>query len=137
MRQHIKKQVIITADNSTYPVEKEGVVVIDVNDDTRTRSVKLNDVHVPGLKKNLVSVPQIIDTGKYVLFGPNDVKILENVKSIHSEVILTSEKNGSLFVMSGGEAYVKKTSQTDSAAIWHAWLDHVSYQMLQQIFSKD
>ncbi|KAL0340336.1 UNVERIFIED_CONTAM: Retrovirus-related Pol polyprotein from transposon TNT 1-94 [Sesamum radiatum] len=38
--------------------------------------------------------------------------------------------------MSVGEAYIKKTSQTDSAATWHARLGHVGYQMLQQISSK-
>ncbi|KAJ0018077.1 hypothetical protein Pint_11130 [Pistacia integerrima] len=35
--------------NSNYPLAKEGVVTIDVANDTRTSSVKLNDVyHVPG-----------------------------------------------------------------------------------------
>ncbi|KAF7843962.1 Retrovirus-related Pol polyprotein from transposon TNT 1-94 [Senna tora] len=38
--------------------------------------------------------------------------------------------------MSVGEAYVKKTSQTDNALIWHARLGHVGYQLLQQISSK-
>ncbi|KAJ0040751.1 hypothetical protein Pint_27243 [Pistacia integerrima] len=121
MRQHHGERVIVTVDNSTYPIAKEGVVTIDVADDTRTSSVKLNDVyHVPGLKKNLVSVSQITDSGKYVLFGPNDVKVLDNVKDISADVILTGEKRASLFVLSAGEAYVKKTSQINSAAIWHA-----------------
>ncbi|KAJ0086611.1 hypothetical protein Patl1_07274 [Pistacia atlantica] len=131
MRQHHGERVIVIADNSTYPVAEEGVVTIDVADDTRTSSVKLNDVyHVPGLKKNLVSVSQITDSGKYVLFGPNDVKVLDNVKDISADVILTREKKASLFVLSAGEAYVKKTSQINSAAIWHARLGHVGYQML-------
>ncbi|KAF7802901.1 Retrovirus-related Pol polyprotein from transposon TNT 1-94 [Senna tora] len=135
MREHHGDRVIITADNSTYPVVKEGVVTIDVAD--TTRGIKLNDVyHVPGLTKNLVSVPQITDSGKYVLFGPNDVKVLDNVNNISADVVLTGRKKGSLFVMSAGEAYVKKTSQTDSVAIWHARLGHVGYQMLQQISSK-
>ncbi|KAF7802900.1 putative RNA-directed DNA polymerase [Senna tora] len=134
MREHHGDRVIITADNSTYPVVKEGVVTIDVAD--TTRGIKLNDVyHVPGLTKNLVSVPQITDSGKYVLFGPNDVKVLDNVNNISADVVLTGRKKGSLFVMSAGEAYVKKTSQTDSVAIWHARLGHVGYQMLQQISS--
>ncbi|KAJ0074912.1 hypothetical protein Patl1_34294 [Pistacia atlantica] len=99
MRQHHGERVIVTANNSTYPVAKEVVVTIDIADDTRTSSVKLNDVyHVPGLKKNLVSVSQIIDFGKYVLFGPNDVKVLDNVKDISADVILTGEKKASLFV---------------------------------------
>lgn len=81
---------------------------IDVNE----ASFQLNDVYrVPGLKKNLVSVSQITDSGKFVLFGPTDVKVLDNVKDIGVDVVLTGEKKGSLFVMSAGEAYVKKTSQ--------------------------
>lgn len=31
---------------------------------------------------------------------------------------------------------MKKTSQTESVAIWHARLSHVDYQMLQKISSK-
>ncbi|KAK8569098.1 hypothetical protein V6N12_007630 [Hibiscus sabdariffa] len=35
-----------------------------------------------------------------------------------------------------GEAYVKKTSQTKSVAIWHARLGHLGYQLLKKISSK-
>ncbi|KAK4381915.1 Retrovirus-related Pol polyprotein from transposon TNT 1-94 [Sesamum angolense] len=111
----------------------EGAVKIDADE----TSVKLDDVyHVPGLKKNLISVSQITNSGKYVLFGPNDVKVLDNVKNVAADVIISGERKGSLFVISVGEAYIKKTSQTDSAATWHARLGHVGYQMLQQISSK-
>ncbi|KAK3002472.1 hypothetical protein RJ639_022112 [Escallonia herrerae] len=135
VHEHHGDRVIVTADNSTHPIAKEGVVKIDVANDTS--SVKLHDVyHVPGLTKNLVSVPQITDSGKYVLFGPKDVKVLDNVKEISADVIFSGEKKGSLFVMSAGEAYVKKTSQIDNAAIWHARLGHVGYQLLQQISFK-
>ena len=70
------------------------------------------------------------------MFGPNDVKILDNVKNISADVVHTGEKKGSLFVMAVGEAYVKKTSQTDSTTIWHARLGHLGYQLLRQICSK-
>ncbi|GJY14422.1 integrase [Tanacetum coccineum] len=73
---------------------------------------------------------------KYVLFGPSDVKILDNVRNLAANVIVTGKKKGSLFVLSADEAYVKKTSQNDSAAIWHARLGHIGYQLLQQISSK-
>ncbi|PHT64859.1 hypothetical protein T459_29284 [Capsicum annuum] len=137
IREHHGDRVIITADNSTYPVAKEGVVRIEVADD-KSKSIKLQDVyHVPCLKKNLVSVPQITNSRKYVLFGPTDVKVLEKVNEISADIIFTGERKVSLFVMSTGEAYVKKTSQTDSAAIWHARLGHVGYQILQQISSRN
>ncbi|KAK3034348.1 hypothetical protein RJ639_032246 [Escallonia herrerae] len=135
VHEHHGDRVIVTADNSTHPVVKEGVVTIDVANDIS--SVKLHDVyHVPGLTKNLVLVPQITDFGKYVLYGPKDVKVLDNVKEISVDVIFSGEKKGSLFVMLAGEAHVKKTSQTDNAAIWHARLGHVDYQLLQQNSSK-
>ncbi|KAF7842361.1 berberine bridge enzyme-like 8 [Senna tora] len=134
MREHCGDRVIVTADNSTHPVVKEGAVTIEVNDQA---SLKLHDVyHVPGLTKNLISVPQITESGKYVLFGPSDVKILDNVNEMSADVLFYGKKKGSLFVMTAGEAYVKKTSQTDNAAIWHARLGHVGYQLLQQISSK-
>ncbi|KAF7828725.1 Retrovirus-related Pol polyprotein from transposon TNT 1-94 [Senna tora] len=134
MREHCGDRVIVTADNSTHPVVKEGAVTIEVNDQA---SLKLHDVyHVPGLTKNLISIPQITESGKYVLFGPSDVKILDNVNEMSADVLFYGKKKGSLFVMTAGEAYVKKTSQTDNAAIWHARLGHVGYQLLQQISSK-
>ncbi|PHT81584.1 hypothetical protein T459_14599 [Capsicum annuum] len=136
MGEHHGDRVTITVDNSTYLVAKEKVMTIEVADN-KSKSIKLQDVyHVPGLKKNLVYVPQITNSGKYELFGPIDVKVLENVKEISANIIFTGERKGSLLFMSTGEAYVKKTSQTDSAVIWHAWLGHVDYQMLQQISSR-
>lgn len=57
LHQHYGNQVITTADNSTYPVVKEGVVEIGLDD---SKLVKLDKVcHVPGLKRNLISVSQI------------------------------------------------------------------------------
>ncbi|KAK4425015.1 hypothetical protein Salat_1695100 [Sesamum alatum] len=50
----------------------------------------------------------------------NEKKVLNNVESVVADVVLSGEKKGSLFVMSVGEAYVKKTSQTDGATTWHA-----------------
>nr|DAD33270.1 TPA_asm: hypothetical protein HUJ06_012121 [Nelumbo nucifera] len=52
--------------------------------------------HVLGLKKNLASVSQIIDSGRKEL----------------------------LYVLSASDAYVEKTCQNASAALWHARLGH-------------
>ncbi|KAB2059408.1 hypothetical protein ES319_A11G300900v1, partial [Gossypium barbadense] len=52
LRQHKQDRVIVTADDSAYPVAKERDVHIGI--DARSL-VKLSDVfHVPGLKRNLV-----------------------------------------------------------------------------------
>ncbi|KAL0433336.1 UNVERIFIED_CONTAM: hypothetical protein Slati_2667900 [Sesamum latifolium] len=96
LHQHNGEGVIVTADNSTYPVAKEGVVEISSNN---MKPVKLNDVfHVPGLKRNLVSVSQITSSGKHVLFGPNDVKILDNLDSIAVDIVFTGERREGLYL---------------------------------------
>ena len=63
---------------------KEGTVKINAGNN----EVQLSDVyHVPGLKKNLIYVLQITSSGKYLLFGPNSVKILNDVRNVVFEDI--------------------------------------------------
>ena len=53
MRHYNGDKVIVTADNTTHPMVKEGTVKIIVGNN----EVQLSDVyHVPSLKKNLISV---------------------------------------------------------------------------------
>ncbi|KAK3042181.1 hypothetical protein RJ639_001301 [Escallonia herrerae] len=136
IHKHNGDRVIITADNSIHPVVNEGTANINAHGSMNSGVVLKDVYHVPGLKKNLVSVSQITDSGKYVLFGPKDVMVLDKLKNVEADILLVGEKKESLFVMSAGEAYVKQTSKNDRAAIWHARLGHVGYQMLQQISSK-
>ena len=64
-----------------------------VGDESTASSILLNDVcHVSGLKKNLISVSQITNSEKYVLLGPNDVKVLDKVKNIEVEVVLAGQR---------------------------------------------
>ncbi|KAJ9554092.1 hypothetical protein OSB04_018137 [Centaurea solstitialis] len=128
-RPHEGKRVILTADNSLHPVMKEGNFNVD-----NSEHVSLKDVYyVPGLKKNLASVSQITENGKYVLFGPDNVQILANLDYIAADVLFTGRKKNSLYVLSASEAYVKRTSKNTSPLVWHARLGHVGYQLLQQI----
>ena len=111
---------------------KEGTVKINAGNN----EVQLSDIyHVLGLKKNVIYVSQITSSGKHLLFGPNSVKILNDVRNIVADIILEGKRKDSLFVLSAGEAYVKRTSQVDSPTLWHARLGHVDYQMLQIIAS--
>ncbi|XP_073158632.1 uncharacterized protein [Henckelia pumila] len=69
VRPHHGKRAIVTADNSLHPVVKEGNFSIQ-KDIPNFGGVFLKYVyHVSGLKKNLASVSQITDAGRYVLFG--------------------------------------------------------------------
>lgn len=98
------------------------------------RSVLLEDVyHVLGLKKNITSVSQLTDHGKYVPFGPNDVKILSNVNHIAANVLFISKRKESLYILSSSYAYVEKTWQNASITFWHNRQGHVGYHLLPKI----
>ncbi|KAK3025135.1 hypothetical protein RJ639_043917 [Escallonia herrerae] len=110
---------------SIETAQKQGTANINAHGSMNSGVVLKDVYHVPGLKKNLVSVSQITDSGKYVLFGPKDVMVLDKLKNVEADILLVGEKKESLFVMSAGEAYVKQTSKNDRAAIWHARLGHI------------
>lgn len=70
---------IVTADNTKHPVKKEGIIIFNgqSNDHITLRSV----FHVRGVKKNLFSVANDVDSGHCVLFGPKDTEFLKNIES--------------------------------------------------------
>lgn len=95
--------------------------------------MSLKDVfHVRGLTKYLMSASQLTENENYVLFDHNDVQVLSNLKTVDAKVAFTGQKESS-YVLTAGEAYVKKTSKNDGALLWHARLGHVGYQLLQTI----
>ncbi|KAA8538375.1 hypothetical protein F0562_028079 [Nyssa sinensis] len=135
-RPYYGKRAIVTADNSLHPVVKERNFNVK-KDISNAGGVSLKDVyHVPGLKKNLASVSQIADSRRYVLFGPDDVKIISNIKHLEADVLFTGKRKDSLYVLSTSDAYVEKTGQNASVTLWHARLGHVGYQLLQKISTK-
>lgn len=121
---------IVTADNTVHPVVNEGVVKVE--DGVTLKSV----YHVPGMTKNLISVSQVADAGNYILFGPHDVKIMRNLRSLDADVVHQGKRVKSLYVLSAGDSYVEKTSKNDNASLWHARLAHVGLDKMKQIFSK-
>jgi hypothetical protein len=66
-------RVVVTADNTQHPVKHIGDAKIAVR--YGDNGILHGVYHVPGMAKNLLSVPQITTTRHYVLFGPKDMKI--------------------------------------------------------------
>ncbi|KAG6504552.1 hypothetical protein ZIOFF_036886 [Zingiber officinale] len=67
-------RMVVTANNSRLPIAHIGKTIITPR--YNSNQVSLQDVyHVPGMKKNLLSVSQLTSSGHYVLFGPEDVKL--------------------------------------------------------------
>jgi hypothetical protein len=63
---------------------------------------------VSGMKKNLFSVVNAFDVGHYVLFGPKDVKFLQNIRIIDADVVHTSKRIKDLFVLVSAVSYIDK-----------------------------
>ena len=102
----------------------------------KSDTVSLHNVyHVPGIKKNLLSVPQLITSRNYVLFGPEDIKVFQDVKIIG---MATKEERRveSVYVLSAESAYVDKTLKNETIDLLHARLGHVSFHKLKLIIEK-
>ncbi|CAE5962242.1 unnamed protein product [Arabidopsis arenosa] len=135
LQRHDGKEAIITADNSIHHVEKEGTVVIKGDDGS---PITLENVyHVPGVKKNLLSVVNAVDSGNYVLFGPRDVKFLKNIQELKADVVHTGARVKDLYVLSASNSYVEKMSTNDNVFIWHARLGHINMTKLKVMVNKD
>lgn len=92
VRLYYGKNVIMTTDNSLHLVVKEGHFNVTKNA-SNVDDVSLKDVyHVLSLKKNIASVFQITNSGRHVLFSPNDVKVISIIKHLKADILLTEKK---------------------------------------------
>jgi transposase InsO family protein len=127
-------RVVVTADNSRLPIAHIGKTIVTPR--YNSNQVPLQDVyHVPGMKKNLLSVAQLTLSGHYVLFGPQDVKVYRDLK-ISETPIMEGQRLESVYVMSAESAYVDKTRKNETTDLWHMRLGHVSYSKLSVMVKK-
>ena len=125
---------MVTANYSRLPIAHIGKTVIKPR--YNTNHVPLQDVyHVPGMKKNLLSVPQLTSLGNYVLFGPRDVKVYRHLKILGTPT-MEGRRLQSVYVMSAETAYVDKTRKNETTDLWHMRLGHVSYHKLNVMMKK-
>ena len=122
-------RVVVTANNSRLPITHIGNTMIVPR--FSPNQVQLQNVlHVPGMKKNLLSVSQLTASGNYVVFGPEDVKVYRSLRPSGTP-IMEGRRLESIYVMSAESAYVDKTRKNETADLWHARLGHVSYHKLK------
>ena len=97
------RRVVLMAENSRLSISYVGNVVISRYGPQQLQLEKV--YHVPGLKKNLLSVPQLTAKKKYVLFGPEGVAIFRKLKVIGTP-IMKGRRRQSVYVLSAESAYV-------------------------------
>lgn len=127
-------QVVVIADDSRHNIAHVGDVVFPTS--SSQKEVTLDNVfHVPGMGKNLFSVPQVTAIGKHVLFGPDSVKVFDEFETA-SVPVLCGRRCESVYVLSAEAAYIEKTKTSQSVDLWHSRLGHVSYSKLELMMSK-
>lgn len=125
---------MVTANNSKLPVAHIGNTL--VSPQYCDNDVSLHNVyHVPVMKKNLLSLAQLTSSGNFVLFGPEDVRVYNDLK-IAEEPLMKGKKLESIYVMSVETSYVNKTRKNETADLWHMRLSHVSYSKLNMMMEK-
>jgi hypothetical protein len=124
---------VLIADNSRLAISHVGKTTIPRYG---PHQLQLNKVyHILGLKKNLLSVSQLTEEGKYILFGLEGVSIYRKVKVIGTP-ILEGKRRQSVYVLSAESAYVDKTRRSETGDLWHARLGHVNYRKLKEMMQK-
>ena len=126
--------MVVTANNSRLPISHIGKTTIVPR--YGPNEIPLQGVyHVPGMKKNLLSMAQLASSGHYVLFGPQDVKVYEDLK-ITGTPTMEGRRLESVYVMSAESAYVDRTRKGETADLWHARLGHVGYHKLKVMMKR-
>nr|TKS00816.1 hypothetical protein D5086_0000179600 [Populus alba] len=127
-------RVVITANNSKLPIAHVGNTM--VSNHHSDNEVALQKVyHVPGMKKNLLSVSQLTSARHYVLFGPQDVRVYHNLE-VTEEPLMKGQRRESVYVMSVETAYIDKTRKNETPDLWHSRLSHVRYSKLAVMMKK-
>ena len=74
MTEYKGERVVVAAKNSKMSISHVGKTIIVPRFSPHKVQVD-NAYHVPGMRKNLLSVSQLTATGNYIVFGPKYVKI--------------------------------------------------------------
>ncbi|KAJ4978478.1 hypothetical protein NE237_009258 [Protea cynaroides] len=121
-------RVVVTANNSNLPIAHIANTVVPPQHSTNEASLQ-NVYHIPGMKKNILSITQLTSSDYFVLFGPQDVKVFCDLETI-AEPVMEGRRQESVYVMSAEIVYVDKTRKNETTNLWHMRLSHVSFSKL-------
>jgi hypothetical protein len=113
--------------NRSHKVQGYGVISVNLPNG-ELRQIH-NVMYVPGIKKNLISVSNIIDNNLKVEFG----KLRCVVKDVqnHYMVVSTRTRVGGLYKLDVTmKRHVALTSTTMSTELWHHRYGHLNYNDL-------
>ena len=130
-------QMVEIANGDCVPIQGIGTVKVDLGNGSKTKSITLHDVlFIPSIKRNLLSVSQIVKSGTDVVFSENKCKFIDN-----GNVFLSTDvKRHNVFVLNAERNGVEKAliSIHDSEwEVWHQRFCHLSYGKLEFMKKND
>ncbi|PKI41361.1 hypothetical protein CRG98_038247 [Punica granatum] len=90
---------------------------VDIDFDDELRGVR----HIPGLKRNLISVGQLDDEGYDLSFGSSSWKIIKGAM-----VVARGKKEDTLYMTVNSYDSIALASANNDANLWHCGLGHMS-----------
>ena len=117
------------ADDETLKIVGTGDIRLKLPNQTtwKLRGVR----HVPGLRRNLISMGQLDGEGYYTTFSGNEWKITKGAL-----VIARGKKTDTLYVTSNLENIVAVADADGKSNLWHQRLGHMSEKGMKTLLSK-
>ena len=81
------------------------------------------------MKKNILSVAQLTSLGHYVLFGPQDVRIYQELE-VEEESVIKGQRICSVYIMLAETLVIDKKRKNEMLDLWHILLSKVNYSKL-------
>ena len=117
------------ADDETLKIVGKGDIRLKLPNET---TWKLQGVrHVPGLRRNLISVGQLDGEGYCTTFSGHEWKISKGAL-----VVARGKKTGTLYVTSNLENIVAVADANGKSNLWHQRLGHMSEKGMKTLLSK-
>ena len=125
----VNDRFVRTADGTPLNVEGIGSIKFDKN----SKNYKLQEVlHVPKIKRNLISIKSLTSGGCMVIFKDNEILIKRNNNLIMKGILVDS-----LYVLDNNpsDTYNLETSiiYKNDLHLWHNRLGHVNEQQLKEL----
>ena len=124
-----KSSKVVLGDNNTQEVNGSGVVSIQAKDGQK--KLIHNVLHVPALKKNLLSVAQMMEQNYRLEFDNGEclIKDKKNRGAIVAKGELTKDRLFKL-VLSPKSTQALTVKVEDESSLWHKRLGHLNYDSI-------
>ncbi|CAL9753668.1 unnamed protein product [Musa acuminata subsp. burmannicoides] len=65
------------------------------------------------MKKSFFSIANTVDARNYILFYPNEVKFLRNIKELNIDIVYIGKRVKDLYILSTSTSYIDKIRRND------------------------